>query len=370
MNNYIPFLKLKGSEISALIAISPKNRNQYHPFFDFPRRDEKKTRDMSVEIKSKEDNFTSALMSTSNRLKKKLPEIKSFYLDDFDLEDELFPNGRHTYEQIIEQFSELGMIPVTGLDRSSEHYTAIVQARAAGVFKHDRIALRLTEEDFKSYELMESDLEYMFAEYLDAYKEVDVVFDCRVMKVGSDTALSYKILDFVTKLSRKFNFKRVITTGSVVPASISNIIDTNTEETFNRPECLLYERVKQDFSTGHALYQGDYTCVSPEYSDADFFVEDMQNVTTAKVMYPYTDANNLERLFIARGGRVKTDKTQYRKLSLKITSHVERFFRGEKYSFGDDLIYRCAHGTKSNVTPSSIVKPLINIHLEFMRSKK
>jgi len=55
--DYTPFLKMKDSEISALIEISDEDKKSLIPFFDIPRRDEKKSRDPLAIIKSKEDCF-------------------------------------------------------------------------------------------------------------------------------------------------------------------------------------------------------------------------------------------------------------------------------------------------------------------------
>lgn len=362
-------MKLKGSEISAIIEIDPCDRSRVHPFFDFPRRDEKKTRDTLAEIKSKEENFLSALTKTSSRMKKRLPEISSFYLDNFDLEDDLLPNGKNTYEQIIEKFGSLGMIPVVGLDRAADHFNAIMGALVSGEFQHDRIALRLTEDDFNSFELIEDELTEIFENCLNSFKEIDVVFDCRVMKEGDEVKLSSKIVDFIKKLDDTFYIDRVIVTGSTIPASISNILGTKEDKAFARPECSLYDRIIAEYNFTPLLYMGDYTCVSPEYSDTDFYVEDMQNITTAKLMYPYSDKYDLEQQYILRGSRVKTDKTQYGRLALMITNNSKNFYREANFSFGDRFIYQCAENIKTNATPSSIVKPLINLHLEYMINK-
>lgn len=46
--SYTPFLKMKDSEISALVELDDTKKQALVPFFDFPRRDEKKdTRSVS-----------------------------------------------------------------------------------------------------------------------------------------------------------------------------------------------------------------------------------------------------------------------------------------------------------------------------------
>lgn len=44
---YTPFLKMKDSEISALIELDEAQKRALVPFFDIPRRDEKDTRSLS-----------------------------------------------------------------------------------------------------------------------------------------------------------------------------------------------------------------------------------------------------------------------------------------------------------------------------------
>lgn len=105
---------------------------------------------------------------------------------------------------------------------------------------------------------------------------------------------------------------------------------------------------------------GDYGCVSPEYSDIELFDEDMQNVTTAKIIYPYHD-----RLFIKRGGRVKSDKHQYNEFAEYIVTR-SGFYRGQEYSAGDLYLFQKANYEGKSVTAASIVKPLVNLHLSYM----
>ncbi|QXB01025.1 beta family protein [Aeromonas sp. FDAARGOS 1416] len=370
MNNYIPFLKLKGSEISALIALQESERALITPFFDFPRRDEKKTRNPLVEQKTKEENFTSALSSTSKRLQKKLSDLNEFYLDNYDLEDSFRPNGRGSYEQIIESFAPLGMIPVIGLDRSEDHIDSIYKANEKKAFSHNRIAIRLTKDDFSSpFKLIEDEISELHDNILCFFTKVDLIFDCRVIGQQDVLDIENKILDFIADIEKDYSFNAIIITGSIIPASIADIVKPNSVETFSRKEISLYENVKGRYKSTAPIFCGDYTCVSPEYSDTDFFAEDLQNIMAAKVIYPF-HKNGKEIQYITRGGRLKKDRTQYITLCNEIISHQMSFFRGHAFSFGDCFLYNTAHGIKKEtVTPASITKPLINLHIKYMISR-
>ncbi|BCQ38022.1 hypothetical protein ERHA54_06250 [Erwinia rhapontici] len=95
MDNYIPFLKLKGSEISALKHFNSSYPEiNIHPFFDFPRKKIKKSRrEPSSAIQNKEMLFSADLIRLQRKFELNLNFLKSFYMDNFDVEDTIKFNG-------------------------------------------------------------------------------------------------------------------------------------------------------------------------------------------------------------------------------------------------------------------------------------
>ncbi|MDN3379318.1 MULTISPECIES: hypothetical protein [unclassified Pseudoalteromonas] len=359
MSKYTPFLKMKNSEISALTELKKEYQNLV-PFFDFPKRDIKKTRDVTAVIKTKEELLLDSADSCSSRVNKKLSWLTEFYLDNFDIEDNLLPNGLYNYQIIIDNFAQLGMIPVFGVDRSEKHIDCIISNAKKGVFVHDRIALRITKDDFFSFNIIQDDIKDLFDAFDGLFDKVDLVLDCRVVKVGEENKLAGEIINFINDSSKYFDFNKIIITGSMLPASITTLMQPNTFIDTERTELSVFRAVSSHYN--HLdVSCGDYTCVTPEYSDPDMFVEDMNNIMTAKLIYPY-----LDRVYIERGGKVKVDKTQYVRIAKKIVSSP--FYRQSSFSWGDHYLFKQSNGTGPNATPASVVKPQINLHISFMMS--
>ncbi len=304
MNNYIPFLKLKGSEISALKHLhSTHPLIDPYPFFDFPRKKLKKSRrDPDAAIKNKEELFADDLIRLHRKFEINLRFLNHFYMDNYDIEDTIKYNGKYNYVGMIDTFGPLGMVSVIGLDRHPDHLISIKNGLANGSLIVNRVAVRLTQEDFESYTLCRTSLINLLRELYSLFDDVDVVFDCRVCRENSASNLHSQILAFLTSLRNDgFVFSKTIITGSTIPASISEIIQTRDEKEVIREEIIIYENVLLKAAEVDAtFYFGDYTCVSPEYSDVELFDEDMDNVTTAKLIYPYDN-----KILLIRGGSSK-----------------------------------------------------------------
>ncbi|EPY4489419.1 beta family protein [Klebsiella variicola] len=361
MYNYIPFLKLKVSEIGALKELKDNKKKGLVPFFDFPRKKPKKSRYGTATLKDKKELFYNDLARLESKFNLNLTWINEFYLDNYDVEDGISIDGRYNYFNIIEKFSKFGMIPVISLDRSIEHMQAIKYGFVEKLFKQKRIAIRLTREYFSNYLLFEDELLDLINELKQYVGKFDIIFDCRVCKQGDSFLLAKKIVAFIEHLLKgNIPLGHVITTGSMIPASISELLTTQSELDIEREEIKVFVSVNEAFKLIKDISFGDYGAVSPEYSDIELFDEDMQNVTTAKVIYPYSN-----RIFVKRGGRVKGDKYQYNEFAEYIIN-TQDIYRGKDFSKGDLFLYQKANYEGKSVTAASIVKPLVNIHLSYM----
>jgi len=190
MNKYIPFLKFKQNEIMALRELSSEIKEEIVPFFDFPRKNN-----------MTELDFIGAVSKMEKRLARHLDGIDTFYLDDYDIEEDLFIDGADSYKYLIESFPN--MIPVLGIDRSSEHNDTVFSAKENGL-ESPNVALRLTFEDFESFELVESDIEDFLGDTIRIFDAVDLIFDCRYTGGMNENIVSIAITDFANLFSRKF----------------------------------------------------------------------------------------------------------------------------------------------------------------------
>jgi len=369
MDNYIPFLKLKGSEISAIRDLDESLKGDFIPFFDFPRKKPKKSRKEDAPTpKTKSELFSNDLSKLRRKFEINLKFLKRFYLDNFDLEDFIQHNGQYSYVSILESFGKFGMIPVVGLDRSEEHLKSVLNAVNDNLIEDTRIAIRLCKEDFESYSLCKDELIILLNNICLEFEEIDVIFDCRICKEGENAKYTSQISDFIIELSKEIYFiKRFIISGSSIPPSIRELITTYSEKNIKREEVLIYRDIYNNFiehkATQDKLFLSDYGCVSPEYSDVELFEEDMDNVTTAKIIYPYKDF-----LYLVRGGRMKTDRNQINSLAGVVVGKP-LIYRGKNYSLGDKYLSDKSSNIGKPATASTIVSPLINLHLTYMLKK-
>ncbi|WP_419204682.1 beta family protein [Bordetella trematum] len=172
---------------------------------------------------------------------------------------------------------------------------------------------------------------------------------------------SQKIVSFINSAVDRLDIYAFIISGSSISASIRDILNVEKEHHHARTELDIYRNTVPHLR-GRNIYLGDYTVVSPYYSDVDIPKEAMQNVTAPKVIYSYGSNH-----YIARGGAIKTHKRGLHQYN-DIAAHIVKqpFYRTPGYSYGDNFIYLKSLGQGNKVTPGSILKPTINLHITYM----
>jgi hypothetical protein len=348
--NYVPFLKFKGNEVAALKALDKELKVGLTPFFDIPKRDE-----------MTEDDFASMVTKAAKSAAANLENIEAFFLDNFDIADELLIDGNDNYAFILEAFKDLPFIPVIGLDRTAHRNQLVFGGRAAGIIKMDTIGIRLHGDDFLNFELVRDELDDLIAPNKKLFNNWVLILDNRFCLYSDVKKRSADLTNFIIAISRVYSFERVILTGSSVPASISEILAVGADLNHHRVELDIYRSVRNG-TKEFDINLGDYTVVSPLYSDANIPKEAMQNVITAKITYSYKDVH-----YFARGASIKTHPRgplQYNDIAKHIISKA--FYRGAPYSFGDQFLDEKANFIGNNVTANSILKPTINLHMAFM----
>jgi hypothetical protein len=350
MNNYVPFLKLKVNEIGALNALSPDIKNSIMPFFDLPRKN-----DMTPV------SFQAMVNKTVASITKNLNGIDVFFLDNFDIEDGILVGGQNNYGYVIESFSDMTFIPVVGLDRTLERNNLVFEHKKNGNIKSNAIAIRLSAEDFDSFAIVQTEIEELVAQGQDLFDKWILILDNRLCLNIDPAKRALLISVFLADAKGSFDPEMVIVAGSSVPPSIGDVAAAGTEITHDRVELSIYRAVVKSVDDVN-LWLGDYTIVSPLYSDLDIPPEAMQNVIAAKIIYSHDNVH-----YVARGGSLKSHprgRMQYNDIANALIA--KPFFRGAPYSFGDAYLDDKAHNIGSGVTPSSILKPTINTHMSWM----
>jgi hypothetical protein len=105
---------------------------------------------------------------------------------------------------------------------------------------------------------------------------------------------------------------------------------------------------------------GDYTTVSPFYSDADFDPRLFQKVTAPRLIYSFNHSH-----YVARGSSLESGgQEQYVGMTKSLCG--QDFFRGRGYSIGEDYFDDKRRRIGRNATNGSVVTPSVVAHITYM----
>lgn len=348
MIHYVPFLKAKRGELTAMGELDSEVKRAISPFFDFPR---KKAGYMT-------ENYVETVHSIAASLTKHWGAGAEFYFDDLDISQTLRVRGEHQYAYILRSLQKLQVIPVVALDRTS-HNAVVAEFKRNNEITSNAVAFRAIQQDFEDFAGNEDQIDYDLADVFKQFKAIDLILDCRLCSSSIDVgATAQQIAAFARKFCGAYNkVRRVIVTGSSIPATIGDIIDVDSTEIVARRELAVIAKARE-FSEIE-LIAGDYATVSPFYSDADLDPKIMQNVMTPRLIYPFENS-----YFVTRGVSMKSGgQTQY----VGLTSNLCRqaFFRSGN-STGEAYFYEKSVRIGKNATNGTVVKPSVVAHITYM----
>jgi hypothetical protein len=347
MIHYIPFLKAKRGEFNAMGELTPEVKQAVCPFFDFPRKKE----EYSSEIYSRTTH------GIVKGLKKHWGTDAEFYFDDLDIAQELKVNSGEPYAYVLNSLKGMRIIPVVGLGRGSHNYS-VVQLKREGEIASSTVAFRALQDDFDNFELNKDQIDFDLASVFAEFDEIDLIFDCRLCS-GMDISLTaQQIAAFARNFCKVFNVRRVIVTGSSIPASIRDLVNPNSAETVTRHELAIISKARLLAEVD--VLAGDYATVSPFFSDADFDPRLFQKVTAPRLIYSFDHSH-----YIARGVSLESGgQSQYVNLSQALCRQA--FFRGRGYSTGEDYFDDKRKRIGSNATNGTVVTPSVVAHITYM----
>ncbi len=249
MNKYIPFLKLKAGEFAAIKTLSSSLKNQLTPFLEIPFNKE----------------------ATEGWLKDKLPKIRrkieinlvgitAFYIDNYNIDSDLIVDGINNYQYILTNLKDFPLIPVVSIDRCPDHNLAVATLKNSGDVASNVIAIRLTEDDFINYSLIADEIQDELGNILSLFDSIDLILDCRMCLRSDSRTLATNIHQFTNDISQHYEIRKLIVSGSSIPASISELLSTESETFVDRRELEIFRTVSA-LLTDTDLYLGDYGTV-------------------------------------------------------------------------------------------------------------
>jgi hypothetical protein len=347
MSRYIPFLKAKRGELTAMGELAPEVKQAICPFFDFPR----KKPDYNAEA------YTMTTHSIVTSLKKHWGADAEFYFDDLDIAQTLMVGGEHQYADVLRALKELQVIPVVALDRI-KHNSAVARLKRDNEIASGTVAFRAEQDYFEDFDVNEDQIDYDLANVFKEFEMIDLILDCRLctgMKV-SETA--QQLAAFAQKFCGAYDkVRRVIVTGSSIPASLSEVVESAATEVLTRRELAILTKARG--LTSIELVGGDYATVSPFYSDADFAPELFPKITSPRLIYSFNNSHYITRgSSLASGGY-----DQYVGLTKQLCG--QDFFR-KGYSTGDAYFYEKSKGIGGRAMNNTVVKPSVVAHIAYM----
>jgi hypothetical protein len=276
MIRYVPFLKAKRGERTAMSELAPEVKRAICPFFDFPRK----------KAKYVSHTYADTARNIATSLKKHWGNDAEFYFDDLDIDQTLIVGGEHQYSYMLKALNELQVIPVVSLDRIS-HNAAVASLKSNGEISSTTVAFRADRGDFEDFDSNEDQIDYDLGNVFNEFEAIDLILDCRLCTGINVLEAAQQIATFARKFCDVYDkVRRVIVTGSSIPASIGDVIDMDSPEIVARRELAITARARE--LSEIELVTGDYTTVSPFYSDADLDPRILQNVMTARLIFQET----------------------------------------------------------------------------------
>ncbi len=251
MIRYVPFLKAKRGELTAMSELSTEVKQAICPFFDFPR----KKPDYSAEA------YATTTRRIATSLKRHWGDEAEFYFDDLDISQKLTAMAEHQYAHALRALGDLQVIPVVALDRTT-HNAAVAQFKRDGGIASATVAFRADQSDFEDFDANEDQIDYDLASVFQQFEAIDLILDCRLCAGINASESAQQIDKFAKKFCNAYdNVRRVIVTGSSLPASIGDVLRVDSTEVVARRELTIISSARA--LSDVELIAGDYTVVSP-----------------------------------------------------------------------------------------------------------
>ncbi|MFL6520487.1 MAG: beta family protein [Chthoniobacterales bacterium] len=347
MIRYVPFLKAKRGERSAMGELAPEVKQVICPFFDFPRK----------EPVYNADTYVATTRSIATSLSKNWGVDAEFYFDDFDISQKLTVKGEHQYAYLLKAFDGLRVIPAVALNRTS-HNAAVASLKSRGEISSGTVAFRAEHVDFEDFDGSEDQIDYDLATVFAEFEAIDLILDCRVCISMDILETARQIATFANKFCDAYDkVRRVIVTGSCIPRSLGEVVEPSVSKILPRRELAILGKARE--LTAINLVGGDYATVSPFYSDADFAPELFPRVTSPRLIYSFNRSH-----YISRGSSLASGGYgQYLGMTKQLCG--QGFFR-PGYSTGEDYFYEKSKGVGSRAMNNTVVKPSVVAHITYM----
>ncbi|HEY3452541.1 MAG TPA: beta family protein [Myxococcales bacterium] len=350
---YVPILKAKAGEFSALKSLSVTARRAIMPLLDIqPIPWNWKE---GAPAKTPEAHLDSTAKNIAKVWKGGTPILVDFF--DLPLKTRTTP-GTHPVDHLLHALhaSSVDAIPTVGLDRDTAFEDAVGRASAA---TGGRVAIRLLEEDISSAEKTCRGLRRLLAASKSKPGTTSLLLDFRGLDSDRIDDASERALEMIAAANRLGPWAQIVVAASGMAKAEMSQITTNSEAELERVELSLWKNIILfDKSKRRPLF-GDYGIVDPEFADP----KDPRTLNpSAKIRYTLG-----QTWIVLKGHSYKSDPEQFHRLASSLQSRKE--YWGLGHSWGDDYIYKCARKQTGPGNLTTWVGVDTSHHLEFVSSQ-
>lgn len=347
-NHYVPIVRWKRGEQSALFELDSKIKDIMSPLIEIPPID------WDFENECPKKTIDDHLKNIAVQLKTNWNHPNSIFIDAIQIcldDDDVMENGEHPLEYIFRILSneKISAIPVTSKERGSNYQDAVRKIK--NIYKTG-FAIRLYDEDFDD---INSTLSSITNRFSTNPNEIDLILDYKYIDPKLPIGRMSKLISgSLISLPSIMKWRTLTLTATSFPENLSGF-ESGKDGAIPRVEWLIYQRLLNSSLPRNPAF-GDYIISNPEYSRIDpRFMRMSANIR-------YTADNEY---LIFRGFSVTNPKygkwSQSQGLCQRVVTHAK--YSGQHYSFGDKYIFDCANGTASTGNAETWRKIGTNHHL-------
>ncbi len=339
---YVPIIKSKRGEFSALRLLHEDIKAQIRPFMDVlpPNRFASTPKTLAEQLTWITDHIAAAWRG-------------SLWVDTFDVGPAIISGRQVAIEFICRALRtrDLVPVPVTGFQREAAHDQAVARLLSEA---DTGVCLRLEEEDLllpaKLPTLLDGKMKLLNV----APPSIDLLIDLRYLGTEPTATRVQMLLRAFQSLQNLDAWRSIILAGSSMPNSLEGVCDRGSHGYLDRLESDIWLAI-QSSALKRVPTFGDYTTVPPLYAEMD-------TRTIAKHLGPNVKYTLDGRWYVSRGHSFqKSGSAQYFSIAREIASLRE--FRGPTASLGDCFIADRARGGTTCGNPEQWVTASVNSHI-------
>ncbi|WP_179032885.1 beta family protein [Paenibacillus kribbensis] len=349
-NHYVPIIKWKRGERTALEHLTPKIKDTITPLLEIqPVPYDHKTENFTKTIDEHLANIGKDLKNSWNSSNPVFVDSLTIY-DNEDFEDDYLSTGQHPLEFIIESIENEGSqaIPVTGTTRDSSYQQAVYNM----VQKYDRgICIRIHEEQLDNITLLESDIDSILS-YIQINKNaVDIVIDFEQITPTKEQTVYFQIINALIQFPDITVWRTITICATSIPKSFAPTIKKFSSGIIPRAEWNIYSRIMKANLNRKPSF-GDYTITNPDFVSLPPW---LLNKIVSSLKYTCDT-----EYWVHRGDLTGNGFSCMKKICSDVVSDPR--YCGQHFSYGDSYIYKCANGGTTGNLEAWVIAG-INHHL-------